>query len=210
MGKSFTFTVGPTGRIEDYSQLEALIKETGEKAFRKGSTRGRIKEPDMIGDFVAGQWFLWDSISKIEQPYKGVSVGQSWQSQLSVPAPMVMRKARDVVYALEEIRQSEKGELAVIRSRYSIAESVPDGWPVPYTGRFRMSGTFGFLRGYQVLELQGEGEEFFNIEAGRIEQSNQHYDMRLSSRLPMGLDVSPEIDVDQKLSMQLLPESGSQ
>lgn len=209
-GKSFTFKVGPTGKIEDYSQLDALIKETGEKAFRQGETRGRIKEPDMIGDFVATQWFLWNSISSIEEPYKGVSTGQTWRSQLSVPAPMMMRKARDIVYTLKEIRESPKGRLAVIQSSYSAAESVPDGWPVPYTGRFRMSGTFGFLQGYQVQDLQGRGEELFNIDKGRIEEYSQNYKMHIKCRLPMGLDVSPEMDVNQKLTTTLLPDSGSQ
>ena len=103
-GRTFTVTVGPTGGIEDYSQLDSLLKEIGEKAFRPESDRGRIKEPDMIGDFVASQWFLWDSISSIERPAEGVEIGRSWNSQLSVPAPMVMRKARDVTYTLDEIR----------------------------------------------------------------------------------------------------------
>lgn len=208
-GKSFTFKVGPTGKIEDYSQLDALIKETGEKAFRQGETKGRIKEPDMIGDFIATQWFLWNSISSIEEPYKGVSPGQTWRSQLSVPAPMMMRKARDVTYTLKEIRENPKGRLAVIQSSFSPSEAVPADWPVPYTGRFRMSGTFGFLQGYQVQDLQGQGEELFNIDKGRIEQYNQNYKMHIKCRLPMGLDVSPEMVVNQKLTMTLLPDSGS-
>ncbi len=208
--KTFTFKVGPTGKIEDYSQLDALIKETGEKAFRQGETRGRIKEPDMIGDFIATQWFLWNSISSIEEPYKGVSIGQTWRSQLSVPSPMMMRKARDVTYTLKEVRESPKGRLAVIQSNYTAAESAPEGWPVPYKGRFRMSGTFGFLQGYQVQDLQGNGEELFNIDKGRIEQYNQNYKMHVKCRLPMGLDVSPEMVVNQKLTMTLLPDSGPQ
>lgn len=61
-GKTFTFTVGPTGKIEDHSQLTGLVKEIGEKAFLSNTGRGRIKEQDMIGDFVVTQWFLWDSI----------------------------------------------------------------------------------------------------------------------------------------------------
>ena len=82
--------VGPTGKIEDYSQLDDLLKEIGERAFRTDAKRGRIKEPDMIGDFVASQWFLWDAISSIERPSEGVTAGQSWKSKLSVPTPMVI------------------------------------------------------------------------------------------------------------------------
>ena len=58
--ESFTFTVGPTGKIEDYSQLKQLIQKIGKEAFREDQSQGRIKEPDMIDDFIATQWFLWD------------------------------------------------------------------------------------------------------------------------------------------------------
>lgn len=211
-GKTYALTVGPTGRIEDYSELNKLIQEIGKEPFREDSKAGRVKEPDMIGDFVASQWFLWDSISSIEKSTEGVSIGQTWRSKLSVPAPMVMRKARDVTYRLSEIRQAGpersrgdgKGGLAVIQSSYSPADSVPSGWPIPYSGKFQMTGTFGFLSGYQVLDLKGQGEELFNIELGRIEQSNQQYQMQLAASLPLPIGPGPRITIKQKLSMQLL------
>lgn len=203
-GRTFTFAVGPTGKIEDYSQLDGLIEKIGEKAFRPSTERGRIKEPDMIGDFVASQWFLWDSIASIEKPSEGVAVGQTWRSKLSVPTPMVMRQARDVTYRLDEIRAGDKGQLGVIHSSYKLAESAPTTWPIPYSGRFQMSGTFGFLRGYKVLALQGQGEELFNIDAGRTEQYSQQYEMQLSASLPMGIAGNPRITIDQNLTMKLL------
>jgi len=204
-GKTFTFTVDPTGKIEDYSQLNELIKKIGEKAFGAGGRKRGVKEPDMIGDFIASQWFLWDSVSSIEKASEGVSVGQTWKSRLTIPTPMVTRKARDVTYTLDEIRQTEKGRLAVIRSSYSPAESVPAGWPIPYVGAFRMSGTFGFLRGYKMLSLEGQGEELFNIDAGRIEQYSQQYQTQWKASLPFGLktEVSPRITIKQKLTMEL-------
>ncbi len=202
-GKTFTFTVGPTGKIEDYSQLDELLKEAGKKAFLPDTGRGRIKELDMIGDFVASQWFLWDSVSSLKNPSEGVTVGQSWTSKLSIPSPMVMRKARDVRYRLDEIRQSDKGRLAVISSSYSIADSAPQSWPIPYSGRFQMKGTFGFLSGYKLLSLEGQGEELFNIEAGRTEQNNQQYRMELEASIPMGISVKPMITITQNLTMEL-------
>lgn len=206
-GKTFTLTVGPTGRIEDYSQLDTLLKEIGEKAFRADSGEVRTKEPDMIGDFVATQWFLWDAVSRIEQPSEGVVVGQSWKSKLSVPTPMVMRKARDVTYTLSEVRPSEKGRLAVISSSYSQAESVPRSWPIPYWGTFQMVGPFGFYRNYKILDLQGRGEELFNIDAGRIEQYKQQYELQLSASLLMPLPgANPKITIDQNLTMKLLED----
>ena len=203
-GASFTFTIDPTGKIEDYSQLEKLIKEIGEKAFRPKGKGGRIKEPDMIGDFTATQWFLWDSVSSIEKAVEGVGVGQSWTSKLSVPTPVVTRKAREVTYTLDEIRRTEKGRIAVIRSSYSLAESVPPSWPVPYSGKFQMSGRFGFLRGYKFLDLQGQGEELFNIDAGQTEQYNQQYQVQLEASFPMGINTKPLVTIKQDLTMKLL------
>jgi len=202
-GKSFIITVSPTGKIEDSSQLDELIREIGKKAFRTGG-RGRIKEPDMIGDFVATQWFLWDVIASIEKPLDGVSVGRSWASKLSVPTPMVSRLARDVTYTLDEIRQSEKGQLAVIKSSYSLAKSAPKSWPIPYAGRFRMSGTFGFLTRYKFLDLQGGGQELFNIDSGRTEQYNQQYQLNIEASAPFSLGAGPRIKIKQNLTMQLL------
>ena len=204
VGRSFTLKVGPTGKIEDYSQLDALIKEIGEKAFRPGADRGRTKEPDMICDFVGTQWFLWDSVASIDTAAGGVSTGQTWKSQLSVPAPMVMRKARDVAYKLDEIRQSEKGPVAVIGSSYSLAETVPASWPIPYSGTFQMSGTFGFLSGYRLLSLQGGGQELFNIQTGQSEQYNQQYEVKIQAAIPMGISVRPLVTVKQSITAKLL------
>jgi len=204
-GRTFTLAVGPTGKIEDYSQLNELIKEVGKKAFRANTDQGRIKEPDMINDFVASQWFLWDAVSSIEEPSKGVAAGQRWRSKLSVPTPMVMRKARDVTYRLDETRSSDQGRLAVISSSYRLADSAPRDWPIPYSGTFQVAGPFGFYRNYQVLDLQGRGEELFNIDAGRIEQYKQQYQLQLKASLLMPLSgVSPRITIDQNLTMTLL------
>ncbi len=206
-GKTFTFAVGPTGRIDNRSELDTLIKEVGKKAFRENTDQGRIKEPDMINDFVASQWFLWDAISTIEQPSKGVAVGQSWDSKLSLPTPMVMRKARDVTYTLDEIRSGDKGRLAVIGSSYRLADSASRDWPIPYSGTFQVAGPFGFYRNYQVLDLQGKGQELFNIDTGRTEQSSQHYQIRLKASLLILLGgVTPTITIDQDITMTLVED----
>lgn len=203
-GKTFTLKINAQGKIEDYSQLDELIRQIGEKAFRKSSRMGRVKEPDMIWDFISSQWFLWDSISSIEKPAEGVSVGDSWNSKLSVPTPMVMRKARDVTYKFDRIWDNVKGRLAVISSTYSLADSVPAGWPIPYTGSFKMPGTFGFFGGYNILSLAGRGDELFNIDKGQIERYSQQYEMRMDAILPMPIGASPRITIKQKLTMQLL------
>ena len=203
-GKTFSLAVGPTGKIEDYSQLDELLKEIGKKVFRANTD---IKEPDMIGDVVATQWFLWDAVSSIKKPSQGLTVGQTWKSKLSVPTPMVMRKARDVTYKLVEIRPGEKGKFAVIESSYEIADSAPRQWPIPYSGRFQVAGAFGFYRNYKVIGLQGRGEELFNIDSGRTEQYNQQYQLQLSASLLMPLaGVNPKITIKQNLTMNLLDD----
>lgn len=203
-GKAFTFKVDPRGRMVDNTELRELIAELGEAAFHS-RPGGRVKDPDLIGDFILSQWFLWDAVSSVQKPAAGVAVGQSWQSKLWVPVPMVMRKARDVTYKLDEIREGDTGRLAAISSTYSLAESTPADWPIPYTGRFQMSGTFGFLGGYQVLGLDGAGLELFNVDAGRIESAEQRYTMKLKGSLPpMGIRANPHITIEQILTTEWL------
>jgi len=203
-GKSFTFRVSPAGKIEDRKELEALIEEVAQKAFRTSTQRGRIKEPDMVSDFLATQWFLWDAVSSIDNPVQGVAVGDRWESQLSIPTPMVMHKARDVVYNLEEVRQTDNGQEAIITGSYSLSKKAPSGWHIPYTGTFYQSGPFGLFGKYRISGLQGTGTETFNIDAGRIEQSEQDYEMNMTATLP--LPVRIKINMKQKLTMQLLED----
>jgi len=202
-GQSFNIIVTPTGKIEDYSQLKELIMQTGEKAFRP-SSKSRIKEPDMIGDFIATQWFLWDSTSSVKNSLSGVSVGQSWDSILSVPLPMVLKKARAVTYKLEKIEETEKGKIAHITSTYVLAKSVPAEWPTPYTGSFRMSGMFGFLRNYKTQEFSGQGTELFNIDTGQLIKYDQQYDIKMKASMAMPLGSPPTLTIKQKLTMTLL------
>jgi hypothetical protein len=207
-GKSFVLKVDPRGKIVDASELAALIQEMGQRAFRADTSRGRIKNPDMIWDFIAGQWFLWDAAASIERPAEGVAVGQTWSSQLCVPTPMVLRLARNVVYRLDEVRPDAAlttGPLAIIRSTYTPADAAPAGWPIPYAGTLQMSGTFGFLASYEVLGLQGSGEELFNLQAGRTEQRRETYILRMKAGLPpLGIQADPHITIKQTLTMELV------
>lgn len=203
-GKSWTFAVDATGKTVDRSGLYDVIRQAGQQAFRPDRSKGPIKDPDMIYDFIASQWFLWDSVSSIPKPIAGVSRGDKWHSVLGVPAPMILFAARDVNYKLEEIRQDKQGQVAVIGESYSLLYPCPSEWPVPYTENFMMSGKFGFLRGYKTLDLKGQGQEIFNIDAGRTEQYNQKYTMHVRASLPMGLGINPEITIEQTLTTELL------
>jgi len=208
-GKSWTFTVDARGKIVDGSGFRDAILQAGQRAFRADRSKGLIKDPDMLFDVIATQWFLWDSVSSIPNPAKGVAVGDKWKSVLAVPATMVLFAARDVNYTLSEIRvQDPNNRIAVIDSSYSLRWPNPPEWPVPYTEPFQMSGIFGFLRQYKTQDLQGHGQELFNIDAGRTERYSQSYTIHASASMPMGIGgINPQITIDQSMTMELLAPS---
>ncbi len=207
-GKSAAFEIGPTGKIEDDQQLRELIKQAAQSAFRATGGGVKTKDPDMIDDFIAAQWFLWDVVASAEQGTEGMDIGQSWQSKLLVPNTMVLRNARNVVYTLEEVQQTENGRVAVIRASYSLFESAPKGWPMPYSGRFRLSGTFGFfrsmLKGLDMKHLEGDGKYRYNIDAGRLESSQQNYTFQIETKGPGPMGINPKITVKQDFSVELV------
>ena len=181
-----------------------MIVELGEAAFIADSDP-RIKEPDLIGDFITSQWFLWDAVAHVPDPASGVAVGQSWSSKLWIPTPMVMRRARDVTYRLDEVRADDTKRLAVISSTYRLAAATPTDWPIPYSGRFQMQGTFGLLGSYRISELDGTGLQLFNLDAGRIESAEQRYTLKMSASLPpMGIRAHPHITIEQVLTTERL------
>lgn len=204
-GKTFNLKIGPTGKIEDASELDEAIKQVGEKAMRQSTKQGRIKDPDMVNDIVATQWFLWDSISSIPADSAGLDPNQTWTSMLSLPSPMVMRKARDVVYKFEGISQTPQGKVGTITSTYAKSETNPPStWPIPYSGSFRVSGTYGFLGGYKLLSVDGTGKETFNVDAGQLLEYNQKYEMKLSSIIPLGIQAQPAITIKQTITAKKL------
>jgi hypothetical protein len=203
--KSFTLKVAPNGRIEDRSGLRKFLYEAGENSFRQTSA-GRVKDPDMIADVLASQWFLWDAVSSIAKAASGVNVGDTWQSVVSVPTPMILKEGRTVTYELAEVRDANDGKIAVIKSTYALAPHEEFPWPVPYQGSFLPGRTFGFLQSYKVEELSGSGEELFNVTKGRIESYSQNYDTKMTAGLMFRLPGRVPIDIKQKLTMELLDE----
>ncbi len=204
VGKSFTLKITPTGKIVDYTSLEGLTKELGEKAFA-GSQRGRIKDPDMIMDFVATQRYIWDSISSIKDPLKGVKKGQKWDSQLLSPMPFVSKVGRDVEYKFAGVVEEGGVSYAEITSTYSLSKSLPAA-SLPYGGSFQMRGTFGFLRGYRVQSIKGSGRQLYDIERGVVKSDVQQYQAKTSASIfGMGSDtVEPNIEINQTITMTLV------
>ncbi|HSV26405.1 MAG TPA: hypothetical protein VLH60_00795 [Sedimentisphaerales bacterium] len=213
--RTFTMNVSATGRLFDTGSLEKVILELGEAAFGNGGGRyegRRIKNPDMIADFIAVQWYMWDQQQSIERPAAGVAVGQQWPSQrkLLAPMPFVARTGRDAVYTLADLRHTEHGTIATITSTYTLADGPSMDWPIPYTGTFSQRGSFGFFQNYQVLELTGQGEQVFDVTAGRIISYRQQYIARINALMPFGglgedgVEPQPNITVTQTITTRLL------
>jgi hypothetical protein len=196
-GQSFTLVLDAQGRVTDATELDALLKALGTHAFRQAGGQ-RIKDPEMISDVIASQWFLWDAVTSVDP--NGVKPGDTWQSRLSVPTPMVMRKARDVTYTLADVNDT----VATIDMACTLSpDKAPRSWPIPYAGTFQASGTFGFLRGFKVLSLEGRGSEQFDLAQGRSLGYEQTYHMELQGMIPFSMRVMPRVLIDQTLSMTL-------
>jgi len=206
VGQTFTFQISPAGRIKDYSDLKALIRRLGDKAFASTTGRqGRIKNPDMISDFSALQWHLWDSIASIEDAVAGVAIGQSWKAKQFIPLPMPIPAARETTYTLAEVQKTDSGRKAVITSSYKLDDSRVKNWPSPYTGSFNMKGIFGFLRNFKFRSLEGTGRQIFNIDSGTLQSEEQQYKVHIDAgfMMPLG-DTVPTVTIDQKISIELL------
>jgi hypothetical protein len=204
-GKTYTFTVTPTGKIVDYTDMNKLAVEVGSKAVNTGSRQGSIKEPDMVSDFVALQWYLWDSVASSDQATAGLAPGTSWTTKQPIPLPVPLGFTRNTTYTLsEEIVDGMQGKVA-INSVYAIGELGLENWPTIYSSRFRIKGTFGMLRNFRLTFVEGSGRQIFNVEKGLLESETQQFKVIVKADLLFPLaGTSPEFTVDQKISIELL------
>ena len=206
-GKQFTLQLSPTGEIADDTDLRRITTELGEKTFAKSKDNGqRIKNPDMISDFIAMQWHLWDSTSTVEEPLAGMKPGKTWQVKQWIPWPIPVASlpSRLTTYTLDSfVTEEGQSNKAVIKSIYTISESKKQDFPFPYEGSFQMRGLMGFLRNYKFLSIEGGGTQIFDMDAGLIESDQQHYTMKVNATfmLPLGNSL-PVLNVDQKISIK--------
>ena len=205
-GKSFRFKISPTGKIAEHSELDEIIRQAGEKAFASTSgSQGRVKNPDMMMDFIAFVWHFWDSVASVKGS-GGIDVGRSWQAEQLVPLPVGIPAGRQTSYTLSEVADTAQGRKAVINSSYGLAEPIREGFPRPYTGGYRLKGSlFAVLTNYKFTLLQGSGKQVFNIDTGTLESSEQRYQVKMDASfiLPLG-DSVPGVTVEQKFSTELL------
>lgn len=211
-GKTYTLKVSSTGMIADTSDLERVMYEVGDKAFDGGGASNRtIKNPDMINDFLAMQWFLWDSTATINDPTK-TKPGMTWKTIQTVPWPVPYKRppARVTTYTLDSfIEQENADRKARITSTYEMTKDPMESFLRPYREeQFQMRGMFGFLKGYQFNTITGKGEQIFNVDKGILEKDHQEYtlDITASFMFPLG-DSVPMLKVAQTLSVELINPS---
>jgi hypothetical protein len=205
-GKSFTLKLSPTGQISDTSDLQRIASELGKASFASSKDATRIKNPDMINDFLALQQYLWAAGSAISNQLD-LKPGDTWQAQQSIPWPLPMYPppARTVTYTLDSIAAGEgQPRQAVIHSTYALSETPLEEYIKPYEeGRFQMRGLYGFLRNFQFKHMEGSGKQLFNLDEGLVESDHQEYLLNVEATfmLPLGNSL-PVLTVTQKIDIE--------
>ena len=211
-GKSFTLNLTPTGKMADISDLERVAAELGKASFSESEKSTRIKNPDMINDFLAMQQYLWGAGSTISNQLD-LKEGDTWQSQQSIPWPIPLYPppARTTTYTLDQIVQDSidptQPRKAQITSTYALSETPMDEYIRPYEeGKFQMRGLFGFLRNFQFKNIEGTGTQIFNMDDGLVESDRQQYLLHVTATfmLPLG-DTLPVLKINQKISIERIP-----
>lgn len=209
-GKHFTLKLSPTGQIIDNTDLDRIAKELGNGVFSTDQNR-RIKNPDMISDFLAMQQFLWDASATISNQMN-LKVGDTWQADqiIAWPMPMYPPPARTTTYTLDSVTE-EAPRTAAITSHYALSETPIETYIRPYAeGRFQSRGLFGFLRNYQFKQIDGSGKQVFNLDQGLVESDTQQYTLEVTASfmLPLGNSV-PILTVNQTFSIDRLENPDS-
>jgi hypothetical protein len=206
-GKSFVLELSPVGKIDDFGQLEKLLLDVGTASFETSRNNMRVKSPDMIYDFIALQWYLWDSIASIPNPLSGVNPQMTWTSTQLVawPVPVPNMPCRITTFTLDSIKEENGQKMALINSTYQISPKTVENFPKPYEGSFLMQGMFGFLKDYQFQTIQGKGQQVFNLTTGQVESDTQEYDMFVTASFPLPLgDSVPQLNIHQTMTVKLL------
>ena len=207
-GKSFSFTILANGQIENYESLTQTVQKLGRNVFGASRAGRKVKNFDMIKDFMAMQWYLWDSIAMVDNPQKGVKLGQTWTAKQMVPMPIPMGVAKDTTYTLTEVKETDAGPIAVIDSTFEHSKERVKDMPLIYGGqRFMPKGIFILLRNYRIKSFQGGGKQIFAIDRGVVTSDDQQYTMEFDVSFPLPLgDSVPKLKIEQKMSIELLKD----
>lgn len=206
-GKTFILDLSPVGKIDDFQQLEKLLFDIGSTSFDTSRTDMRVKNPDMIYDFIALQWYLWDSISSVPNPAAGVNPLMTWTSTqlIAWPVPIPNMPCRITTFTLDSTSEENGQQKAVISSVYKLSPKTVENFPKPYEGTFQMRSLYGFLRDYKFQTLQGQGRQIFNLTTGVVENDTQEYDLTATAAFPFPLgDSVPHLNIHQTMTVKLL------
>lgn len=213
-GRSYTLQVSPTGQIELTDSFKNLLREIGQKSFvDKPQSKQRIKDPDMILDWLFFQYTLWDLTASNPKPLRGIAPGSSWQSEQFLPWPVPIQNlpSRILTYTVETIEDRQGTRLADVRTRYQLREKPLLNFPLPYEGSYQIRGSlFSVLRSYRHESLDGSGRLVFNLTDGRLESAQDDYTLVTAADfiLPLG-DSQPKLTVRQHLQIERLPDPSS-
>jgi hypothetical protein len=206
-GRKFMLELSPVGKIEDFGQLEKLLLEIGTASFDTSRNDMRVKNPDMIYDFIALQWYLWDSISSVPNPLSGVKPQMTWTSTQLVawPVPVPNMPCRITTFTLDSVQEDNGRQKAAIGSTYRISPKTVEHFPKPYEGTFQMRSLFGFLRDYKFQTIEGKGQQIFNLTTGQVESDTQEYNLSATASFPFPLgDSVPHLNIHQVMTVKLL------
>ena len=206
-GKTYTVQISPTGNIETNEDFVAMLRQIGAKSYVE-TQKQRVKNPDMIFDWMFFQLYLWDAVTSVDKPLDGLTVGDTWQSRQLIPWPIPIPNmpTRQVDYTLDDITETPEGRIAKIGSTYSVSDEPVTDFPHPYDGTFQIKGSlFSVLRNYQFQSLEGTGAQQFNLDTGTLLEDQEDYTLvaRANFILPLGNSI-PILTVKQSFSVKLL------
>ena len=209
-GQTFTFQVSPSGKPADTGAMDAALNTFIESVFanRSGPVK-RIKDPEMVVDFLALQYHLWDSVATMEDPLGGARVGKQWTCEQLTPLPFPLPFMRSTTYTLRELDSA--GRKAVIESTFALSNKEPDYWLPTYKEPFNLRGSlFAILRNYRSRSIDGQGQVVFDVDEGTLESEVQTYKTVLdaSFMLPLG-NTRPVVTIDQELSATRVVPDGA-
>jgi len=214
-GRTYTLQVSPTGQIELTDSFRNLLREIGQKSFvEKGDSAQRIKDPDMILDWLFFQYTLWDLTASNPKPLRGIAPGSSWQSEQFLPWPVPIQNlpSRVITYTVENIEDRQGTKLASVSTRYQLREKPLLNFPLPYEGSYQIRGSlFSVLRSYRHESLEGTGQLVFNLTDGRLESAQDNYTLITAADfiLPLG-DSLPKLTVRQHIRIERLSDDNPQ
>jgi hypothetical protein len=209
VGKTFTFQVSPSGKPADTAAMDAALNAFIESGFVSASGPvKRIKDPDMVVDFLALQYHLWDSVAMIPDPLS-VRAGMQWASDQLTPLPFPLPATRATTYTLRDPGTGETPK-AVMEIAFALSDKEPRWWPPAYQEVFNLRGSlFAILRNYRFRSIEGGGQAVFDVTQGVLERETQEYKtvMDAAFMLPLG-DTRPVITIEQKLRAERIASDG--